>query len=138
MKNFAFKAVLSPIVIAASLLVAGSVQAHAIVMESQPKVHDHLAAGAQAFSVHFNSRIDLKRSKLTLIAADRSEIPVTRTASPDDQTLTGTVAVPAAGEYRLRWQVLAVDGHTTRGDIPFTADAPAPVPAPAVPAPAAN
>jgi methionine-rich copper-binding protein CopC len=23
------------------------------------------------------------------------------------------------GRYRLRWQVLAVDGHITRGDIPF-------------------
>jgi methionine-rich copper-binding protein CopC len=23
------------------------------------------------------------------------------------------------GEYRLRWQVLASDGHITRGEIPF-------------------
>jgi methionine-rich copper-binding protein CopC len=25
----------------------------------------------------------------------------------------------AAGGYVLRWQVLAIDGHITRGDIPF-------------------
>jgi methionine-rich copper-binding protein CopC len=25
-----------------------------------------------------------------------------------------------SGAYRLRWQVLAVEGHITRGDIPFT------------------
>jgi len=24
------------------------------------------------------------------------------------------------GTYRLRWQVLASDGHITRGEIPFT------------------
>jgi methionine-rich copper-binding protein CopC len=26
----------------------------------------------------------------------------------------------APGDYRLRWQVLAYDGHITRGEIPFT------------------
>ena len=24
------------------------------------------------------------------------------------------------GDYVARWQVLAVDGHITRGDVPFT------------------
>ena len=30
----------------------------------------------------------------------------------------------APGAWRLRWQVLALDGHITRGDIPFTLRAP--------------
>jgi len=30
----------------------------------------------------------------------------------------------AAGAYRLRWQVLASDGHITRGEIPFTVTSP--------------
>jgi hypothetical protein len=25
-----------------------------------------------------------------------------------------------AGPYVVRWQVLAIDGHITRGDVPFT------------------
>jgi len=25
----------------------------------------------------------------------------------------------APGAWRLRWQVLALDGHITRGDVPF-------------------
>jgi methionine-rich copper-binding protein CopC len=25
----------------------------------------------------------------------------------------------SAGEYTIRWQVLAADGHITRGEIPF-------------------
>jgi len=28
------------------------------------------------------------------------------------------------GSYVLRWQVLAVDGHITRGDVPFTVTVP--------------
>jgi methionine-rich copper-binding protein CopC len=30
----------------------------------------------------------------------------------------------APGNYTIRWQVLAVDGHITRGDVPFTVTAP--------------
>jgi copper resistance protein C len=26
----------------------------------------------------------------------------------------------APGSYSVRWQVLAIDGHITRGDVPFT------------------
>jgi copper resistance protein C len=33
--------------------------------------------------------------------------------------LTASVAL-TAGDYVARWQVLAVDGHITRGDVPFT------------------
>jgi methionine-rich copper-binding protein CopC len=34
--------------------------------------------------------------------------------------LTARIAGIQPGSYRLRWQVLALDGHITRGDIPFT------------------
>jgi len=30
----------------------------------------------------------------------------------------------APGAHVLRWQVLAIDGHITRGDVPFTVVAP--------------
>ena len=35
-----------------------------------------------------------------------------------------TAAELQPGEYTVRWQVLAVDGHITRGDVPFTVTAP--------------
>jgi methionine-rich copper-binding protein CopC len=31
-----------------------------------------------------------------------------------------TAADLAPGQYTLRWQALALDGHITRGDLPFT------------------
>ncbi|MEE3624612.1 copper resistance protein CopC [Nitrospirillum sp. BR 11752] len=83
-------------------------------------MNDTLGVGGNILKVHFNSRIDRARSKLMIIAADKTEVPVTMTTSPDDETLTGQVTLSTIGSFKLRWQVLAVDGHTTRGDIPFT------------------
>jgi len=46
--------------------------------------------------------------------------------SPYDRTVVAADILSATandlkpGEYQLRWQVLAVDGHITRGEIPFT------------------
>ncbi|TWB24756.1 hypothetical protein FBZ89_101382 [Nitrospirillum amazonense] len=108
----------------APLLVPAAAQAHAIVIDSNPKVNDTLGVGGNVLKVHFNSRIDRARSKLTVIAADKTEVPVTLSESPDDETLVGQVTLPFTGSYKLRWQVLAVDGHTTRGDIPFTVTQP--------------
>ena len=33
-----------------------------------------------------------------------------------------TKATLQPGAYTLRWQVLAIDGHITRGDVPFTVE----------------
>jgi copper resistance protein C len=38
--------------------------------------------------------------------------------SPEDGLTASADLQP--GAYSLRWQVLAVDGHITRGDVPFT------------------
>ncbi|MBV8200512.1 MAG: copper resistance protein CopC, partial [Acidobacteria bacterium] len=35
------------------------------------------------------------------------------------QLLTAKLAGIAPGAYKLRWQVLAADGHITRGEVPF-------------------
>jgi methionine-rich copper-binding protein CopC len=74
-------------------------QAHAIIVSSSPATGATISGDTVAIRLHFNSRIDHARSKLTLLAPDG--------ASP-------------AGTWHLRWQVLSVDGHITRGDIPFT------------------
>ena len=43
--------------------------------------------------------------------------PIDPEGPPD--LLTSTVTL-TPGVYVLRWQVLAIDGHITRGDVPFT------------------
>lgn len=96
--------------------------AHAILMESQPAVQGVVPAGSLPVRLRFNSRIDAARSRLLLLRGDRAvsftqdALPLLPADGPD--RLASQVVLPA-GEYVLRWQVLAVDGHITRGDVPF-------------------
>ena len=112
-------------VLAAALAVAlpASGQAHAILEASEPSAGGTVHAGAIALKLRFNSRIDRARSRLTLTAPDqtRSSPPIDPEGPPD--LLTATVVL-TPGSYVLRWQVLAVDGHITRGDVPFTVTGP--------------
>ncbi len=103
---------------------APSAFAHAIVLTSVPTINTSMRGPAIPIQVHFNSRIDQARSRLLLIAPNGAEtvLKLDPTSSPD--TLTAQADSVAPGAYRLRWLVLAVDGHITRGDIPFKVTGP--------------
>jgi methionine-rich copper-binding protein CopC len=97
--------------------------AHAILVDSFPAPNAHIKPGALAISLRYNSRIDTGRSKLTLTAPDQTSqrLPV----SPGTgEAMMQAAATVAPGTYVLRWQVLALDGHITRGNVPFTVDKP--------------
>jgi methionine-rich copper-binding protein CopC len=98
--------------------------AHAILVDSTPAPNAHLQAGPLGVKFRYNSRIDTTRSKLTLTGPDGTE---TRLAIHDgDMPATlSAVASVGPGAYTLRWQVLAIDGHITRGTVPFSVDGPA-------------
>jgi copper resistance protein C len=93
--------------------------AHALVVESSPAVDSSIAGPEIAVTLRFNSRLDHQRSRLTLIGPDDTEqrLTLSQTSAPDVLQAKATGVSP--GTYRLRWQVLAIDGHITRGDIPF-------------------
>jgi methionine-rich copper-binding protein CopC len=97
--------------------------AHAILEASEPNPGATVPAGSMALKLRFNSRIDRERSRLTLTHPDQSKstLPIDPDGPPD--LLTTTVAL-TPGAYVVRWQVLAVDGHITRGDVPFTVTGP--------------
>jgi len=95
-------------------------RAHAIVVSSQPAAGAVVHGKTVAVVVRFNSRIDPVRSRLLLVRADGSSITLELSDAQSPDTLAATVGEIVPGSYRLRWQVLAVDGHITRGDIPFT------------------
>lgn len=94
--------------------------AHAVVVQAQPALNQQISAGPLDIRLEFNSRIDKARSRLQLTAPDgnRTDIPIAAEGEPN--VLTAAIPALAPGAYTLRWQVLAVDGHITRGDIPFT------------------
>jgi methionine-rich copper-binding protein CopC len=103
----------------AGALWTSSAQAHAILVESQPAVSSKVAPGEVVFRLRYNSRIDRARSRVSLMQADAADavLPIGPGDPPDMLTTHATLQ---AGAYTLRWQVLAIDGHITRGDLPFT------------------
>jgi methionine-rich copper-binding protein CopC len=113
------------IALAASQIIAVSgASAHAVIIASTPAIDAVVAPGDIQITLQYNSRIDHQRSRLTLVApngTDRS-LAIATDSAPD--VIMGKAADLAPGLYRLRWQVLAIDGHLTRGDIPFSVKAP--------------
>ena len=98
--------------------------AHAIVVASVPAANATVSGPDVDIRLQFNGRVDAKRSKLGLVAADGQVHPVEPVPVDSVDTVAGRATGLAGGAYRLQWQVLAVDGHITRGEIPFTVTVP--------------
>ena len=106
-----------------AVLVAGAAQicwAHAILRESTPKANTTVQGPDFAVNLRFNVRIDGSRSRLHLVAANGSstQLNVAGQATPD--TLQSQAKGLKPGAYKLLWNVLASDGHMSKGEIPFT------------------
>jgi hypothetical protein len=93
--------------------------AHAVLVDSQPGVNSTVSGPDVAVLLKYSSRIDLEHSTLTLLDPDDKveKVAIESDATPGvlSAKLTGLVK----GAYVLRWQVLATDGHVTRGKVPF-------------------
>ena len=103
---------------AAVLLAPDVACAHAILIRSQPADRGSVAAGPRELVLRYNSRIDHARSRLTLQGTNAQMVlPLEADSAPD--ALAAKVEL-TPGDYVVHWQVLAVDGHMTRGDVRFT------------------
>jgi len=114
---------LTTLTLLAALLLPVVAHAHAILEESTPPAGASVKPGPLELRLRYNSRIDRDRSRLTLIRPDHAKdtIPIDADGPPD--IITAHLAL-SPGAYVVRWQVLAVDGHITRGDVPITVTAP--------------
>jgi copper resistance protein C len=112
---------LFPLIIACCLALATShgAKAHALVVESSPAADSSASGSALDIMLRFNSRLDHERSRLTLIAPDGTNHRLAVSNDSPPNMLKAKTSGLKPGAYKLRWQVLAIDGHITRGDIPF-------------------
>ena len=94
-------------------------EAHAILLASVPPAGGSVPAGAAKLQFRFNSRIDHARARLTLIRPDQPDTRLAIDPGTNDEVLESHLEL-APGPCTVRWQVLAVDGHITRGDVGFT------------------
>jgi methionine-rich copper-binding protein CopC len=93
---------------------------HAILVSAAPASNAVVSGRSVPVRLRFNSRIDGKRSRLILVLPGGQERLLTGEQSSAD-TLTSDITELVPGSYILRWQVLAGDGHISRGEVPFRA-----------------
>ena len=99
----------------------GSAAAHAIIQTAVPAAHATVDGPDVDILLRFNSRLDLQRSRLAVTLPDGNRRPVRVIPNPaEPAALAAKLGGLAPGAYVLHWQVLAVDGHMTRGNVPFT------------------
>jgi len=109
-------------VLLVSLLVAGISQpcwAHAILMESNPKANATIKGPELNVVLKFNVRIDAGRSHVRLSSPDGTVATLTLENQSSPEVLRTHASGLKPGAYKLIWQVLASDGHLSRGEIPF-------------------
>lgn len=93
--------------------------AHSILTESHPAARGSVLPGETSIALRYNNRIDRSRSRLSLIHPDRRQEILPLDSSTAEDALAAS-AVLAPGAHVLRWQVLSIDGHIVRGEVPFT------------------
>ena len=93
---------------------------HAILLSAAPAFNETVHGTTVQVRLRFNSRIDLKRSRLILLLPGGGERVLTAD-QPSPDAVKSDVLKLVPGSYILRWQVLAEDGHITRGELPFRA-----------------
>ncbi len=106
------------LLLALVLLAPEAAWAHAILIQSQPVAGSSIAPGQSELVLRYNSRIDHARSRLTLEGTNARMVLPLEDGSAPDALAAKTELTP--GDYTVHWQVLAVDGHMTRGDVRFT------------------
>jgi copper resistance protein C len=115
-----FRAGLMTAVAVTLILIPRIASAHAVLVHSAP-IADAVVSGTEVpISMKFNSRVDGSRSTLLLNAPDGRSKPLAIDPQSSPDTLATHAAGLPPGRYAIRWQVLATDGHITRGEIHFT------------------
>ena len=106
--------------LAAAVFLPGIAAAHAILVSAQPAMDAVVAPGEIAIRLQFNSRVDDQRSAIVLQRPDGVQAAVALSAGPQPGVLTAHARVEQSGPWTLRWQVLSLDGHITRGEVNFS------------------
>jgi copper resistance protein C len=93
--------------------------AHAVLVSSTPEKNGAVNGPDITINLKYNSRVDGARSTLSLLKPDGTVERISTPTQSAPNLLSATGHGLAKGDYVLRWQVLAGDGHITRGEVPF-------------------
>ena len=93
--------------------------AHAVLKASIPAIDGTVDGGVIPIALTYNSRVDAAHSTLSLTAPDGHTQPLRIDTNVAPNELRSVASSLKPGKYTIRWQVVATDGHITRGAIPF-------------------
>ena len=93
--------------------------AHAVLVSAQPGDNSTVAGPDVAVLLKYNSRIDMEHSTLVLLSPGGKLEKIAIAGQPTPGLLSASLTGLVKGAYELRWQVLAIDGHVTRGKVLF-------------------
>lgn len=93
--------------------------AHAVLLKSSPAQGATVKAGDVDITLTYNSRIDALHSSLHLVGVDGKEHMLVVDEHSAPNLLFAKAAALTPGAYKLEWQVMASDGHITRGVVAF-------------------
>ena len=93
--------------------------AHAVLVSAQPAVNSTVAGPDVAVLLKYNSRVDIEHSTLMLHTPAGKLDKIAIASEPEPGVLSARLTGLVKGAYELRWQVLAIDGHVTRGKVLF-------------------
>ena len=118
--GFRQRASVVALAIALLFLLPHAAFAHAVLVKSSPAQGATVTAGgAVNVTLTYNSRIDVVHSSLHLVGPDGKAQSLAVDAHAAPNLLVAKASALAAGAYKLEWQVMATDGHITRGTVEF-------------------
>lgn len=118
MKNF-IKLIV--VIFSVAILFANHVSAHARTEKTVPRAGEILDSLPAEVIVYFDSEIEPKFSKLRVVDSQNQQVSKGISSDENDtKVLRTTILSSGSGTYHVYWNVVARDGHRTKGDYVFT------------------
>ena len=108
-------------VLLAMLVAPALACAHAVVVDSVPRNGAALSAAPRQIELRFNVRVEQAVTRAALVSHKGAPVPLTILPASESRSERVLIAVPSlgAGDYEVRYRVLATDGHATQGVLQF-------------------
>lgn len=104
-------------------LFASPLHAHGLLRRSSPEDGARLATVPRELRLHFTEPVALAFARIELVGPSGGPIGLGAIRHPGDSTAVLIAPIEGrlvAGSYAVSWQVVAADGHPTRGRFTFT------------------
>jgi methionine-rich copper-binding protein CopC len=100
-------------------VVAGTAaQAHAFLDHAEPRVGSTVPTAPRELALFFTQNLEPAFSSVEVSDANGARVDLGKPSISASTMRVGLKALPP-GTYRVRWQVLSVDTHTTEGSFTF-------------------